>query len=62
MGPADLFFDEVTRFLGAAERGGVRLVISSLGISEAADAILRRAKAGRRRTDESGREREAVDA
>ena len=62
MGPADPFFDEVARFLGAARLGGVRLVISNLGISEAADVILRRTKAGRRCTDESGREREAVDA
>lgn len=48
-GPADPFFDKVTRFLGAAERGGVRPAASSPGVSEAAYVILGRAKAGRRR-------------
>ena len=62
MGPADPFFDDAVRFLKAAELGGVRLVISSLALSEAADVILKRTKAAHRCTDEGGREREAVDA
>lgn len=40
----------------------LRLIISSLALSEAADVILKRTKAGRGCTDESGREREAADA
>lgn len=62
MGPADPFFDEAMRFFKEAEIGGVRLIISSLALAEAVDVILKRTKAGRRCTDESGSEREAVDA
>ena len=61
-GPADPFFDDAMRLSRAAELGGVRLIISSLALSEAADVILKRTKAGLRCAGESGRERGAVDA
>ncbi len=62
MGQADPFFDDAMRFFRAAEIGGMRLIISSLALAEAVDVILKRTKAGRRCTDESGSERKAVDA
>ena len=62
MGPADPFFDDAMRFFRAAELGGMRLIISSLALSEAVDVILKRTKAGHRCADESGREREVVDS
>ena len=62
LGPADPFYVDAMRFFRDAELGGVRLVISSLALSEAADVILKRTKAAHRCTDEGGREREAVDA
>ena len=62
MGPVDPFFDDAMSFFKAAELGGVRPIISNLALSEAVDVILKRTKAGRRCTDESGREREEVDA
>ena len=62
MGPADPFFDAAMRFFKEAEIGGVRLIISSLALSEAVDVIRKRTKAGHRCADEGGGEREAVDA
>ena len=62
MGPTDPFFVDTTRFLRDAELGDMRLVISSLALSEAADVIRKRTKAAHRCTDEGGREREYVDA
>lgn len=62
MGAVDPFFDDAMRILNEAMRGNIRLVISSLVLSEAADVIRRRIKASHRCTDESGKEREAVDA
>ena len=62
MGPTDPFFDAAMRFFKEANRNGVRLIISSLALSEAVDVIRKRTKAGRRCADEGGGEREAVDA
>ena len=62
MGPVDPFFDDAVRILNEAMLGNIRLVISSLALSEAADVIRKRIKASCRCTDASGREREAVDA
>lgn len=62
MGEADPFFDDAVRFFNAVKASGVRLVISSLVLSEAADVMRKRIKANHRCTDESGGEREAVDA
>ena len=62
MGETDLFFNDAVRFFNAVKSSGVRLVISSLVLAEVADVIRKRVKANHRCTDESGREREVVDA
>ena len=62
MGVVDPFFDDAVRFLSEAKLNGMRLVISSLALAEAADVIRKRVKAGCRCTDEGGKEREAVEA
>ena len=62
MGPGDPFFDDAMRFFKAAELGGVRLIASSLTLSEAVDVIRKRTKASRRCTDDGGGECKGVDA
>ena len=62
MGPDDPFFEDSMRILDEAKAGRMRLVVSSLAASEAADVMRRRIKAGCRCADESGGERKAVDA
>ena len=62
MGRVDPFFDDAVRFLNEARSSGVRLIISSITLAEAADVIRRRVKASRRCTDESGRECEEIEA
>ena len=62
MGEVDPFFDEAMRFLAAVKSSGARLVISNLTLAEAVDVIRKRIKANYRCTDDSGKERVAVDA
>ena len=62
MGEVDPFFDEAVRFLETVKSSGIRLVISNLTLAEAVDVIRKRIKANYRCTDDSGKEREAVDA
>ena len=62
MGEVDPFFDDAVRFFNAVKSSGVRLVISSLVLAEVTDVIRKRIKARHRCTDESGMEREVVDA
>ena len=62
MGAADPFFGDAVRFLETVKSGGMRLVISNLALAEAIDVMRKRIKERHKCTDESGREREAVDA
>lgn len=62
MGATDPFFDDAVRFLEVIRSRGMRLVISNLALAEAIDVIRKRIKEGRKCTDESGRECEAVES